>query len=140
MATIGGSAPYAVTQRVPNNQTGLTNTSTSASFVDIDATKVAVTVVTTGGDLEVTWAFSVQDNTGTTQVWTVAFSLDGAAEVSAFPGRSNVAGIGTVVTLSYLWQGLAAGSHIVKGRWKITGGDTIAAGGSSFMTAKEYRR
>jgi hypothetical protein len=140
MATIGGSAPYDVTQRVPNNQTGLTNTTTSATFVDIDATKVAATVVTTGGDLEVTWVFAAQDNTGSGNTWRLALALDGAAEVSVVGMRSAIPISATVVTLSYLWQGLAAGSHTVKGRWRIDSGDTLAAGGSSFMTAKEYRR
>jgi hypothetical protein len=140
MLTVGASAPYRVTQRVVNNKTGLVNTSTSASYVDVDATNCAITLVTSGGDLEVTWCASAQDNTGTVQVWTIALALDGAAEVAVFPQRSPIAGVGTIFTLVYLWTGLAAGSHTVKARWLIAGGDTIAIGGRSYMTAIEFRR
>jgi hypothetical protein len=132
--------PYAVTQRVVNNQPSVVSTTTSPTFVDVEATKCAVTVVTTGGDLEVTWCCSAADTTSISKVWGVALAIDGAAEVAVFGQTSPSVGIGTVFTLVYCWTGLAAGSHTVKARWQIASGDTLTVGGRSYMTAIEYRR
>jgi hypothetical protein len=141
MATIGGSAPYAVTQRVPNVSTSINVTTTSSSYVDVDATNAAVTMTTqAGSDILVLWHGMLQDNTGTSGTVSLAFSLDGAAEVCAVGFKATATGVGFPFTKSHLFPGVGSGSHTIKLRWRVTGGDTIQIVTLSDMLAIEYRR
>lgn len=128
MATVGGSAPSAVTQNRFGTAGGTLNT-TSATYVDLDATNAAVTLATTGGDLLCWFAGDVQANTALNESVTVALSLDGAAEVGAV-GQSQTGAVGFGQPIALLWRftGVAAGSHTVKVRWHgQTGGNSYSA-------------
>jgi hypothetical protein len=130
----------AVTQRVPNVSTTINVTTTSATFVDVDATNAAVTLTTTGGDIFVLWNGKFQDNTSNAQNCTLAFSLDGAAEVCAADFRVPVAGVGFVYCKAHVFEAVPSGAHTIKLRWKVAGGDTIQIVTLSDMLAIEYRR
>ena len=141
MLTVGASAPYRVTQNVPTISTSINVTTTSASYVDVDATNAAVTLTTQAGSLVlVLWHGMVQDNTGTSGVITLAFSLDGAAEVCAASFKAPATGVGFPYTKAHPFQAVSAGAHTIKLRWKVTGGDTIQVVSLSELLAIEFKR
>jgi hypothetical protein len=141
MLTVGSSAPYRVTQRVPTLSTTINATTTSAAYVDVDAVNAAVTLTTLGGsDLLLLWHGMLQDNTGTSGTVVLAFSLDGAAEVCATSFKVPATAIGFPYSKAHLFQAVGAGAHTCKLRWRVTGGDTIQIVSLSEMIAIEYRR
>jgi hypothetical protein len=117
MATVGGSAPFAVTQSGFGIAGSAVNT-TSATYVDLDATNAAVTLTTTGGNLLCWFAGDVEANTTLNDSVTVALSLDGAAEVgSVTQTQTGAVGYGQPIAIVYSFTGVAAASHTVKVRW-----------------------
>lgn len=113
-------------------------TTTSTSFVDVDATNLAITIETNGGDVLVGFAGGCANNSTTNagrQTYlnvavddTDYFDDDGALAVSRFyssPGNASFV---------VLIEGLAAGTHTFKLRWKTFSGTTstlYAGAGSS---------
>lgn len=99
------------------------DTSTSTSYSDVD--DLAVTLTTTGGKLVVSAEMDVySSNVGGGA--TLAFSLDGGAEVAARTISCAVINQAEKLTATHTFTGLAAGSHTVKARWKIVTGGTTA--------------
>lgn len=115
--------------RLDNNEVyaldeGADYTTTSASFVDIDATALGVTITTNGGDVEVLWTGSVGLSNSNT---TISFEID--VDGSPFFGdsgmwihRQNTAGYIIGVTLHAVITGLTAGSHTIKLQWAVSAG------------------
>ena len=100
-------------------------TTTSTSFVDVDATNLNLTITTTGGDVMVGFTGAVQN---TTVGKTVCFDIDmdGARE-GGDDGITQICNGGTdipvvQVGMVYLITGLDAGEHTFKLQWKVNGG------------------
>jgi hypothetical protein len=120
---------------------GSTLNTTSATYVDLDATNAAVTLATTGGDLLAWFCGDVQANTTLNDVISVALSLDGATEVGAVAqSQTGAVGFGKPVALVWRFTGVAAGSHTVKVRWHgQTGGNSYSATNRGLLVAELKR-
>lgn len=106
---------------------------TSTTFVDIDATDLALTITTTGGDVLVGFSGSIEENTGALEFVYLDVAVDGTRR----GGDDGILMIGNTVSTEpqvmsfvYLVTGLSAGSHTFKLQWKVSaGGDaTMWAG------------
>lgn len=101
-------------------------TTSSTSFVDVDATNFALTITTTGGAVLVVFQGSVNNSGGSTYLDVAVDTVrdagdDGIVRISG----SNVGGDG------FVWrvEGLAAGSHTFTLQWKVSAGTaTLYAG------------
>jgi hypothetical protein len=126
MATIGGSAPYAVTQR--SSVVGVTSGPTTTSTAYVDLPDMAVTLMTTGGDLlawlQCDWSNSLA---GGVNGASFALSLDGTTEYGPTSQNAQNAGYVQGAACVGRWTGVAAGSHTVKGRWQAISGGTVTA-------------
>lgn len=101
--------------------TGNTNKSTtSTTFVDVDATNLSKTITTTGGYVLVTMhAFW----TATTQPATVDLLRDGVSLTGGAGVLYMVAGYADYNSVMW-WDQPAAGSRTYKLQWKVTSGGT----------------
>lgn len=98
-------------------------TTTSTTFVDVDATDLALTITTGGGDVAVWFSGTVTKN-ATNNVLTMDVDVDG----SRFAGDDGIIysyGDATIgMSFFVVITGLSAGSHTFKLQWKIAGGNT----------------
>ncbi len=109
-------------------------TTSQTSFVDVDSTKLKLTITTAGGDVFVGFHGSVEHSGGSAIYFDV--DVDGAA-VGGNDGLMRVRGTDLSDTIGVnfirLVSGLAAGEHIFKLQWK-TGAATatlLAGAGTS---------
>lgn len=112
-------AAHAVTQS--GHATGSTSAPTTNSTTYVDMNEMSVTLTTVGGDLLVLLDSSVSNDTLGAGVF-VALSLDGASEVAPRLLSEPVATYNDMMVTHHVFTGVAAGSHTVKGRWKVTSG------------------
>jgi hypothetical protein len=125
-------------------------TTTSTSFVDIDATDMAVTITTNGGDVLVVFNADLNIGTGGITLWAYFdITIDGTRQGNDDGLRVYSCNDGTdigMVSIVYLATGLSAGSHTFKVQWKKKGTGTLTlyagAGTTSydvhpFLFAKE---
>lgn len=119
-------AANAVTQR-PGIAVGATGNATTTSVTYVDMAEMAITLTTTGGDLDVDFSTVVRSDTAG-QTVQIALSLDGAAEPAQSERKAHISSIDYTHCLATTWRfaGVAAGSHTVKGRWKVGGGTGTA--------------
>jgi hypothetical protein len=101
-------------------------TTTSTTFVNVDGTKLSLSLTTTGGDVLVCFAGFIQ-STGSHAVY-----LDLLLDAARVGGNDGIVGIynGFVtLPLVYLLTGVSAGAHTIKLQWKVSGGTgTLYAG------------
>lgn len=102
-------------------------TTTGSSFVNIDGTKLSLTIVTSGGDVLIGFTGSVNPGGFITYFdvemdGTRIGGNDGILAVAS----SNV----TPIPLVYLKTGVSAGSHMFKLQWKTSGGTTTLYAGA----------
>jgi hypothetical protein len=105
-------------------------TTTSTSFVDVDATNLSLTITTNGGDVMIGGTFYVESLSGGRTQLDVYESV-GAARLAGDDGMLVAQpSVGEVVTLSWIVSGLSAASHTFKLQWKNTTGNnsTLFAG------------
>jgi hypothetical protein len=109
-------------------------TTTSTSFANVDNVKLALTIITAGGDVLIGFCGSVLQSAGTlffdVEVdGTRTAGDDGLLVVT--PGASTNRGNATFFKLL---QGLAPGSHTFKLQWKVnTGTATLFAGAGTSL-------
>lgn len=112
---------------------------TSASYADIP--EMTCTLITTGGDLIAAIDGCFYVNAGGIDTF-LAFSLDGAAEVHI--RDMNLGGsVSTLLSMSHRFANVAAGSHTVTARWRVSPGtvNTLTAFGAfRDMTLVELKR
>jgi hypothetical protein len=112
-------------------------TTTSTSFVDVDATNLSLTIVTAGGDVLITFmGFG-----GSSGRIYLDVAIDGVRMAGDDGFLASANGVSTPVTLVALKQGLSAGSHTFKLQWKVnTGTGTLYAGAgtSSFDVHPQF--
>lgn len=106
-------------------------TTTSTAFVSVDATNLALTITTAGGDALVAFSGAVSNNTAGQAVY-FDVDLDGVRQA----GNDGInvltsAAANSIGNAAFAWlvTGLAAGSHTFKLQWKVSGGTgTLYAG------------
>jgi hypothetical protein len=98
---------------------------TSTSFVNVDGTKLALTIATAGGDVLVGFSGTIINTSGTAGHTFFDVEVD-TVRTAGDDGYIAVspAGAGTrsPVTFLKLIQGLSAGSHTFKLQWKVAAG------------------
>lgn len=107
-------------------------TTVSTTFVDVDATNLALTITTNGGDVLVHFHGLVGNNTG--RVHLDVYESDGDALIAGDDGmvRSGPSAEAETLTFTRLIAGLDAGEHTFKLRWKVNAGTgTLYAGAGS---------
>jgi hypothetical protein len=114
--------PYQSTQVV-----GSTSGPTTASASYATVPEMSRTLTTVGGKLRVSSTITLS-NTGAGNITTLAFSLDGAAEVVPYFLSHDIVNNFDIVHLVHTFTGVSNGSHTVTLRWKTTAGTTTAAG------------
>lgn len=112
-------------------------TTTSTTFVDIDATDLSATVTTGGGKFLIGFSGAVYQSATTLRVY-LDVSLDGTrlglddglmvTRVSTLVGHGGV-------SFTVLTGTLAAGSHTFKLQWKVDGGTGGMYAGAATATA-----
>jgi len=110
-------------------------TTTSTSFVDVDATNLALTIETTGGDLEVRFSGPITNSSSATTSLDV--DLDGtrvAGDDGITGGRPGGSAPGFPFSFVYVITDVEPGSHTLKLMWKVAAGTgTLYAGaGTAF--------
>lgn len=105
---------------------------TGTSFADVDATDLALTITTTGGDVEVWFSGAVDISSSTSKVY-LDVAQDGTRVggddgIVMFEGNTLYNGT-LVMSFKILVQSVSAASHTYKLQWKIsTGTATMWAG------------
>jgi hypothetical protein len=99
---------------------------TATSFVDVDGSRLALQLVTAGGDLLVGFFGSLRRVSGTTPVAYLDVELDGA-RIGGDDGLALAETNGAahfVVSFVALARGVAAGLHTFRLQWKVSSGAT----------------
>jgi len=100
-------------------------TTTSTSFVDVDATNLSLTITTAGGDVLIVFTGY---GGGTSRLY-FDILIDGVRMAGDDGFVSAVNAVNTPVAIVVLKQGLAPGSHTFKLQWKVNSGTgTLYAG------------
>jgi hypothetical protein len=108
-----------------NVNQGSDYTTTSTSFVDVDATNLSLTITTAGGDVLIAF----MGFTGGTSRAYYDVAIDGVRLAGDDGLIANVLANFTPVSFVALKQGLAPGSHTFKLQWKVNSGTaTMYAG------------
>lgn len=112
-------------------------TTTSTTFVDIDATDLSATITTGGGKVALFFTGVVYQSATTARVY-LDITVDGTrlglddgltvTRVSSMPSHAGV-------SLSVLTGTLSAGSHTFKLQWKVDGGTGGMYAGAGTATA-----
>lgn len=110
-------------------------TETSTSFADVDATNLALTIITTGGNVKVYFHGSFYQGSGE---YALDVAVDGVRHGSddgilVFSGGVNIA-----QSFTRLIEGLAAGSHTFKLQWKISAGTATMHSGAGTSTRDSH--
>ena len=99
-------------------------TTTSTSFVDIDATNLAITFAVSGTAVLITFAGALRIAAATNQA-DFDVTVDGVRYGLGANGLISMnlpnASVDNLVSFSVLVTGLAAGSHTFKVQWKVSG-------------------
>jgi hypothetical protein len=104
-------------------------TTTSTSFVDVDATNLSLTIVTAGGDVMIGFTGTVDNNGAGKTYLDVAVDSVRMGGDDGLQAADNNAITAEPMILCVLKQGLAPGSHTFKLQWKVQSGtSTLYAG------------
>lgn len=106
-------------------------TTTSTSFVDVDATDLALTITTTGGDVLVHFHGSVYRNGGSSRMVFLDVDVDGARTAGDDGIVATMADTDLkphAIGFTRYISGLSAGSHTFKLQWKVDGAALMSSG------------
>lgn len=121
LGVVGGVLTWTTGTAVRNvvsSAVGVTSGPTQVNATYDDITDMSAAITTTGGDI-VAW-FQGSFFHSTVGLSSIAFSLDGAAEVGAKEYTEPTANYIYTQGLVYRWVGLPGGSYTVKVRWKTS--------------------
>jgi hypothetical protein len=100
-------------------------TTTSVAYVDLDgngsSNQLRVDMITKGGDLLV-WLRASLSNSSAAGLSYIALTLDGAVEVADAVANPGGAGLPAPLSTMWVFTGVAAGSHNIRGRWSVSTG------------------
>ena len=104
---------------------------TSAAFVDIDATNLSLTITTTGGDVVVGFVGAIKHTTAGALLY-LDLELDGTrigGDDGILVAQCPVNGYAVNMSFQYLITSLAAGTHTISLQWKTSAATaTLPAG------------
>lgn len=103
--------------RLVDGSGGGTATTSSTSYADI-VTMGTPSIYTDGGDIEVTFSGSGSINAAG-GIANIAMTIDGGAEVYVGDMQSDSANQSVPFSARHLFQGVAAGWHFLRIRWKV---------------------
>lgn len=106
-------------------------TSSQTSFVDVDASNLALTITTTGGDVMIGFHAYTYNPSGVTYF---DVDLDGVRIAGDDGMIATVSGYQTV-SFVRLVTNLDAGTHTFKLQWKVSGGTVTLYAGAGTSTA-----
>ncbi|MGB1285072.1 MAG: hypothetical protein ACPG7F_00950 [Aggregatilineales bacterium] len=115
----GGSFSGASTTYEVNESSDYTTTSTT--FVDVDATNLSLTITTTGGNVLVGFSGTARIDTTGAHIH-LNLDVDGSA-VATDDGLVSMRSTGVTInpmSFTHLVTGLSAGSHTFKLQWKVS--------------------
>ncbi len=115
---------------VRNNGSNWTTTSTS--YVDVDATNLASTITTNGGDVLVIFTGNVQNSA--VAGCRMALDIDGTTTEAITLVNPYNTGKHVNMSFAYLITGLSAGSHTIKLRWRNITASTMTLVGSEHVS------
>lgn len=116
-------------------RTATNYTTTSTTLVDVDATNLALTITTTGGDVLVTFCGYANVNTSGKSM-SLAVDIDGTPYTvitQDCPGSGQQIN----VSFSYVFTGLTAGSHTFKLQWLTETGTATLYAGTLLLDVRE---
>lgn len=118
---------------------GATNnpTTTSTSFVDLTDMLVSVTL-DTAADLVVELSGPFSASASGIAI-TIAVQLDGGSDVGQVFGYSPGATLPQVISTRWVFAGLGAGTHSIRGRWATASGTATANNIGRTLTAVAYK-
>ncbi len=118
---------------INNVDKGSNITTTSTSFVDVDATEFSVTITTTGGRVMIIACFSIAKSSSNVYFRTVTDGSADQADDGIYAVKLNGSSDIVPVALVFWKEGLSAGSHTFKLQWKVasTTATLYAGAGSS---------
>jgi hypothetical protein len=103
---------------------------TSTSFVDIDATNLSLTIVTTGGDVLIGHYGVYNNASGQCQIDVEMDDTRLAAN-----GNDGMLGWNGPTTIVHLVSGLSAETHVFKLQWRVTAGQGWLYAGSGLASS-----
>jgi hypothetical protein len=112
-------------------------TTTSTSFVDL--TDMSVTLTTTGGDLFAIMLMTAHNGT-LGQITYSALKLDSGSDVNINDQHTPSADYDNMLGSIAFFTGVSAGSHTVKGRWRVLGGTATVPGTQRVLLVMEVQR
>lgn len=114
-------------------------TTTSSSFVNVDATNLALTINTNGGDVMVGFHGVVINNT-TNAIIYLDVEVDGSRHAGDDGALEIQFATFTILPASFvrLITGLAEGSHTFKLQWKVSAGTGTLYAGSGTPTVDSH--
>jgi hypothetical protein len=110
---------------------------TSTSFVDVDATNLALTITTSGGDILVGFSGDIANDTAGRSVM-LNISLDGTLVTNDdgfIVTYQTTANRSIPVSFVYLITGVSAGAHTLKLSWKVSANTGVLYAGSGTASA-----
>lgn len=128
-----GALPSFQTLTVSDMDSGGTDSTTSASYVDTD---MSITMTTHGGNVLVNFAAMFYLATASATQATIAIVLDGTPVVAISPNDGS-AFLTKPIAMCALLESLAAGSHTIKVQWKRIAGTATMHLDDQVMTCVE---
>ena len=119
--------------------TGGTVTTTSTAYVDLAPADLTLTLETHGGPLLVTFTGNLYAGASSHRVY-IDVVIDGVSYTGAVYGVLQQSDLGTSLdnarpaNFALLVPDLAAGSHTVGLRWRVSGGSSVSLVGSTVYT------
>ena len=110
-------------------------TTTSTSLVDVDATNLAHSITTIGGDVLATFAGYANVNSSGSDMY-LAVDVDGTP-YTIVKTKSQGSGHIFNVSFSYVFAGLAAGSHDFTLQWRVSGNTGTLYAGTLLFDVRE---
>ncbi len=108
-------------------------TTTSSGWVDVDATNLASTITTSGGDVLVVFAGSAKCS-ASAGLFQFGLDVDGAAK-QGIVNLVDDANHDSNASFSYILTGLSAGSHTIKLQWRTGSGTATLQGARTVFWA-----
>lgn len=110
-------------------------TTSGGAMVDMDTTNMNLTITTTGGDVQIT--FAGYGSNSNTAIIVIGFRVDDTTDYEIVTEEISNSNEEANLSSTYILTGLSAGSHSFKMRWRCNGGTMYA--GSMLFDVREIQ-
>ena len=115
---------------------------TSSTYVDMDASNMVATITTNGGDVLVTFAGSLKRSGGTASGVAIGVDYDGTVYRPIYILVDQLPGVNA--SFSFIIDNVSAGSHTFRMQWAIPGATSTAyiwasSGNSAHFSVRELK-